>query len=252
MWRKNLGSFCTCRSGKLERQGTLYSETVFGCYWTNIRQQQPGCHSSRKLNTLVLVPLDMGRLISKHELHKTMHDSSRLYCAEPPLHMGICTSTMRGGSRQHNFESTKPSRSTLSDPLESQASTFHAAEIYMGSQQYEHQSGNTLCSQIPTYDSQILLSQFSGYNLSTDSAEKAASNFESRDTLQSLVTYHLCRNKCSSSSDKSIILPSSNTSKLFSPDQKVFFAENAASDRGQLPVPSDATQACFVISGLPF
>uniref|UniRef100_A0A2N9EWJ2 Uncharacterized protein n=1 Tax=Fagus sylvatica TaxID=28930 RepID=A0A2N9EWJ2_FAGSY len=180
-----------------------------------------------------------------------MDDSSQLYCTEPPLNMGVwSTPAMRGGSQQHNIEPAKLSSTTIpmSDPL---SSAFHATESYMGfQQQYDHQVGNSpWVSQFPTYDSHVLSSQSSAKdNCSTDSAdEQAGSNYDFRDSLQSLVKSHLCNNRgyCSYSSSESNV--PSNSSKL-PHDQNMLLGENAAFViRKQLSLPSHANQALNVI-----
>jgi hypothetical protein len=176
-----------------------------------------------------------------------MDDSSQLFCTEPPLnYMGVwSTPTMRGGSQQHNIEPAKLSSTTIpmSDPL---SSAFHATESYISfQQQYDHQVGNSpWVSQFPTYDSHVLSSQSSAKdNCSTDSAdEQAGSNYDFRDSLQSLVKSHLCNNRgyCSySSSEMSNKLPH---------DQNMLLGENAAFViRKQLSLPSHANQALNVI-----
>ncbi|XP_030932226.1 myb family transcription factor PHL5-like [Quercus lobata] len=169
----------------------------------------------------------MPRLISKHESDKAMDDFSQLYCTEPPL--------------------ITPA---MNDPFKSLASAFHAAESYMEFQQkYEHQDGNSpSASQFPTYDSHILSScQSSGdNNCSTDSAEQSSSNFDFKDSLQSLVKSHLCSNYYCSSSEMSNMVPSNNSSKPFPHDQNMLLCENAAFVRRQLLVPDHANQALNV------
>ncbi|KAK4577474.1 hypothetical protein RGQ29_027830 [Quercus rubra] len=169
----------------------------------------------------------MPRLISKHEFDKTMDDFSQLYCTEPPL--------------------ITPA---MNDPFKSLASAFHAAESYMEFQEkYEHQVGNSpSASQFPTYDSHILSSCQSSVDnyCSTDSAEQSSSNFDFKDSLQSLVKSHLCSNYYCSSSEMSNMVPSNNSSKPFPHDQNMLLCENAAFVRRQLLVPDHANQALNV------
>ena len=174
----------------------------------------------------------MPRLISKHESDKAMDDFSQLYCTEPPL--------------------ITPA---MNDPFKSLASAFHAAESYMEFQEkYEHQVGNSpSASQFPTYDSHILSSCQSSVDnyCSTDSAEQSSSNFDFKDSLQSLVKSHLCSNYYCSSSEMSNMVPSNNSSKPFPHDQNMLLCENAAFVRRQLLVPDHANQALNVIDLLP-
>nr|POF10844.1 isoform 2 of myb family transcription factor phl5 [Quercus suber] len=156
-----------------------------------------------------------------------MDDFSQLYCTEPPL--------------------ITPA---MNDSFKSLASAFHAAETYMEFQQkYEHQVGNSpSASQFPTYDSHILSScQSSGdNNCSTDSAEQSSSNFDFKDSLQSLVKSHLCSNYYCYSSEMSNMVTSNNSGKPFPHDQNMLLCENAAFVRRQLSVPDHANQALNV------
>ncbi|XP_059428447.1 uncharacterized protein LOC132162199 [Corylus avellana] len=163
-----------------------------------------------------------------------MDDYSQLYCTEPPLkYMGV--------SEQHIFETFD----------ESPASAFHAAgtNYYMDHlrQHDEHQVANfpPLCSQFPTHDSNnILVSQSSQHNFSIDhSSEKAGSNFDFRDTLQSLVKSHFCSSQCFSSSEKPNKIPCNNMINKPFPyaHNMLLLGENdALVKKQQLSVPSDA------------
>ncbi|GLT65389.1 hypothetical protein SLA2020_378250 [Shorea laevis] len=129
-----------------------------------------------------------------------MDDYSHLYCAELPLNnMGV--------SEQHVFD-FEPSK------LFSPASAFD----------HEHQVGsnsppNPFCSEFPTQDSNISLSQSSQYNFSIDSA---GPNF--RDTLQSVVKSHyLCSNQ------------SNDMSNPFPHSQNMLLSQNYA-NQGDLNV----------------
>ncbi|KAM3697341.1 hypothetical protein ACJW31_06G105200 [Castanea mollissima] len=156
-----------------------------------------------------------------------MDDFCQQYCTEPPL--------------------ITPA---MNDPFKSLVSAFHAAESYMEFQEkYEHQVGNSRsASQFPTYDSHILSScQSSGdNNCSTDSAEQSSSNFDFKDSLQSLGKSHLCSNYCCSSSEMSNTVPSNNSSRPFPHDQNMLLCENADFVRRQLSVPDHANQALNV------
>jgi hypothetical protein len=187
----------------------------------------------------------MRRLISKQEFDKNMEDYSQLCCTVPPLNnMGV--------SEQHVFETFK-----------SPASAFHAAGTnYMDHlrQHDEHQVGNfppALCSQFPTHHSNnILLCQSSQSNFSIDhSFEKAGSNFDFSDTLQSLVQSH-CSSQCfSNSSEKPNKIPcNSMISKPFPHAHNTLLGDqNDALVKKQLSVPSDANHPGLnVIFYLPF
>ncbi|XP_059428445.1 uncharacterized protein LOC132162198 [Corylus avellana] len=169
--------------------------------------------------------MKMRRLISKQEFEEAMDDDySHLYYTEPPLKkIGVSK-----------------------EPFQSLASAFHSAGTYMDDlQQHKNQVGNIhpLCSQFPTHDPNILLCQSSQYNFSIDSSahEKAGSNFEFRDTLQSLVKSHLCSSQCFSSSEKPNKIPCNHMIKP-SPHahNMLLLGENDALVRKQLSVPSDA------------
>ncbi|KAE8125367.1 hypothetical protein FH972_020183 [Carpinus fangiana] len=176
--------------------------------------------------------MKMRRLISKQQFDKNMEDYSQLCCTEPPLNnMGV--------SEQHVFET-----------FESPASAFHAAGTnYMDHlrQHDEHQVGNfppALCSQFPTHHSNnILLCQSSQYNFSIDdSSEKAGSNFDFSDTLQSLVKSH-CSSQCfSNSSEKPNKIPCySMIRKPFPHTHNTLLGDqNDVLVKKQLSVPSDS------------
>ncbi|KAE8125368.1 hypothetical protein FH972_020184 [Carpinus fangiana] len=176
--------------------------------------------------------MKMRRLISKQEFDKNMEDYSQLCCTEPPLkNMGV--------SEQRVFET-----------FESPASAFHAAGTnYMDHLRHhdEHQVGNfppALCSQFPIHHSNnILLCQSSQYNFSIDhSSEKAGSNFDFRDTSQSLVKSH-CSSQCfSNSSEKPNKIPCySMISKPFPHTHNTLLGDqNDVLFKKQLSVPSDS------------
>ena len=200
---------------------------------------------------------------NKTGFHKTMFDSSQLFCTDPPLNMGVQTPAMREVPQQLNFEPPKLSNSTTTNPFGSISSAFQITERYMGFQQQfgnsplasakDQQFGNSplAISQFPSFDSDVLSCQSSGKNFSlTDSAEQAAgSNLDLRDSLQSLVKSHLY-----SSSNKSNV-PRNNTcrSNRFPHDQNMFLGVDSASFvRRQFSLSSYANQGLKVIFCVPF
>ncbi|XP_050244693.1 protein PHOSPHATE STARVATION RESPONSE 2-like isoform X2 [Quercus robur] len=190
---------------------------------------------------------------NKIGFHKTMFDSSQLFCTDPPLNMGVQTPAMREVTQQLNFEPPKLSNSTTTNPFGSISSAFQI----MGFQQQfgnsplassrDQQFGNSplAISQFPSFDSDVLSCQSSEKNFSlTDSAEQAAgSNLDFRDSLQSLVKSHLY-----SSSDKSNV-PRNNTcrSNRFPHDQNMLLGvDSAAFVRRQFSLSSYANQGLKV------
>ncbi|XP_041024249.1 protein PHR1-LIKE 1-like isoform X2 [Juglans microcarpa x Juglans regia] len=192
----------------------------------------------------------MNMVVSKYELNITMDDDfSQLFCTESPLNLGIiCPPAMMGrSSEQHKFEPAKLFGITSTHPPGSPPSALHATESYMGFDQNEHRVGNSPASysQFPASDLHIVSCKSSGYNFFT--AERAGSNFDFRDTLQSLVKSQLCIDQSNSSSEKSNKIPCNNMTKLSSHDENMLLADqNITLVRRELPVPSDSNQGLNV------
>jgi SHAQKYF class myb-like DNA-binding protein len=103
--------------------------------------------------------------------------------------MGAWTQAKRGGSQNHNFDPSKLSSTTMSDPFRS--------VLTENSMDYQHHDGQQIGNSplaLPTSDSHVVLScESSGKNFSTESAKQAGLNLHFSDyPFQSFAKSHLC------------------------------------------------------------
>ncbi|GKV34593.1 hypothetical protein SLEP1_g42957 [Rubroshorea leprosula] len=169
--------------------------------------------------------VEQNRALSRDCSFDYVHCSSRYPAAQQPWNMGfrVQAPSLEGGSQQQNPGLAKPC-STIMSQFCSPASPFYATEPYMGFPQYEAQVGNpSFCSQHPkTYDSSLFPSfHASGDSFSIEAVPQVESNFEFRNTLQSLVKSQIGSNQYQKSSEKCYKNPCGNLqeSKLPAVDQ---------------------------------
>lgn len=124
---------------------------------------------------------------------------SQNFRAQQPWRMGTCVHLSAMDEveslEQQNFCSSKSS-STIINLFESPASAFFATEQCMGIPPIEFQTDCSSSSFDRASDSLSAIFQSSGENFSLDSAEQSGSDFEFKNTLQSVVKSQICKRGC--------------------------------------------------------